>query len=229
MRSLIGAGLAALVFSAVAAAAETGPQITVTGTAEVSAVPDMAILDLGTTLRADTAAKALSGASETTAGLLAAVAEAGIAEADVQTRRAALRPVFERSQSGQTSALPVAYEAQSLLSVKLRDLSALGGLYAAAAQAGATEFNGPRFTLSDPATALAEARAAAMADARLRADTFAQAAGLTVGPVVSISEPGGRGGPMPMRAAMMDEGAMPVAPGSVSVSAQITVVYALTE
>ena len=60
-------------------------------------------------------------------------------------------------------------------------------------------------------------------------ETFAEAAGLTLGPVLQIAEPGSSPRPMEFRSVAADMGAMPVAPGSLTVSAQITVVYALTE
>ena len=164
-----------------------------------------------------------------TQALLDALEAAGIAAADIQTRRAGLRPVFEQSPNGDAAPVPVAFEADSLLTVKVRDLSVLSGIYGAASEAGATRFDGLRFELSDPAEALAGARGAAVGDARLRAETYAQAAGLTLGSVLEIAEPGSNPRPMEFRSMAADMGAMPVAPGSLTVSAQITVVYALTE
>ena len=229
MREIIGAGMAAIVLATASVASAADPQITVTGSGEVQVSPDMAVLDLGAQLRAETAAAVMAQTAETTQALLDALEAAGIAAADIQTRRAGLRPVFEQSQNGDAAPVPVAFEADSLLTVKVRDLSVLSGIYGAASEAGATRFDGLRFELSDPAEALAGARGAAVGDARLRAETYAQAAGLTLGSVLEIAEPGSNPRPMEFRSMAADMGAMPVAPGSLTVSAQITVVYALTE
>ena len=229
MRGIIGAGLTVLVLATAGVASETPPQITVTGSGEVQASPDMAVLDLGAQLRAETAAEVMAAAAETTQGLLDALKAAGIPAADIQTRRAGLRPVFEQRPDADSAPVPVAFEADSMLTVKVRDLSVLSAIYSAASEAGATRFDGLRFELSDPAEALADARGAAIADAKLRAETFAEAAGLTLGSVLQIAEPGSSPRPMEFRSVAQDMGAMPVAPGNLTVSAQITVVYALTE
>lgn len=229
MRNAIATVLAVLTLGG-GAVADTGPVITVTGTGSVDATPDMAILDLGTTLRAQSSQAVLDQAADTTGALIAALKDAGVSEDDIQTRRAALRPIFPRQDNGQVGSVPEAYEATSSLAVKIRDLSAVGQIYAAASKAGATRFDGLRFQLSDPTGPMADARAAAVADAKLRAETYAVAAGLGLGSVLSMSEPGSNLGPMPLRAEMAaDMRSMPIAPGSLDVSAQITIVYALTE
>lgn len=229
MGKLFGAILTILAMNTGAALADTGARITVTGQGEVNLAPDMAILSLGSTLRDDTAPAVLERSAEVTSALLDGLVAAGVAEADIQTQRAALRPVFARDTNGQNSELPVAFEANNIVTVQVGDLSTLGTVYSAAADAGATRFDGLSFTLSDPSDADQEAREAAVADAKERAETYAAASGLSLGPVIEIVEGGRISGPMPMRAAAMDEGAMIAAPGSVTVRAQITIIYALTE
>jgi uncharacterized protein YggE len=65
-----------------------------------------------------------------------------------------------------------------------------------------------------------------MARARLLTD----AAGLALGPVVSITEGGGMGGPVPMfRMAADAVGAVPVAAGEISTTASVTMVFELAK
>ena len=80
--------------------------------------------------------------------------------------------------------------------------------------AGANQINGMNFSIHDPAALLAEARAEAVADARAKAETYAKAAGVTLGPILSISE-NGNGGPRPMvfAAPMAKAASVPVALG----------------
>ena len=75
----------------------------------------------------------------------------------------------------------------------------------------------------------ARARQAAVADARLKADTFATAAGLTLGSVHSIREGATAGPPMPMMEMRMaaDSGPVPVAQGQITISADVAITYAL--
>jgi uncharacterized protein YggE len=75
------------------------------------------------------------------------------------------------------------------------------------------------------------ARADAMAKAMRRAELYAKAAGMRVKRVVSIAESGGWASPMPRMMAMRAEAAMdagaptPVAPGEISLTAQVSVVF----
>jgi uncharacterized protein YggE len=72
---------------------------------------------------------------------------------------------------------------------------------------------------------LEKARIQAVADARARAATYAQAAGVTLGPIVSISEGGGETAPRPMFRVMAMAAPTPIAPGEQSVTADVTVVW----
>ena len=57
------------------------------------------------------------------------------------------------------------------------------------------------------------------------AATYAQAAGVALGPIVSISEGGGDSAPRPMFRVMAMAAPAPVAPGEQSVTADVTVVW----
>ena len=66
-----------------------------------------------------------------------------------------------------------------------------------------------------------------MADARLKAETYAGAAGLTLGPVLTIADQSGFVQPMEMRMAAAAMDGVPVAPGEVSVRASVTMTWTL--
>jgi uncharacterized protein YggE len=106
-----------------------------------------------------------------------------------------------------------------------------GKLIDVAIKAGANEVQGPEFTLANSDAALDEARTAAVATARARAELYAKAAGLKVKRIASISEGAGAPelGPRPiMRMAMAEAGAAPpVQPGELSLSAQVTISFEL--
>jgi hypothetical protein len=81
------------------------------------------------------------------------------------------------------------------------------------------------FDIAVPAPLLDKARAQAVADARARAETYAQAAGVTLGPIMSISESAGEAPSRPLYRAMALAAPVPVAPGEQSVTADVTVVW----
>ncbi|MEO1733453.1 MAG: SIMPL domain-containing protein, partial [Pseudomonadota bacterium] len=123
------------------------------------------------------------------------------------------------------------FQASNTLIVRIRDLGGLGAMMDAVLQDGANDFRGLSFGMADPGPHVDAARSDAVADAMRKAQLMAAAAGLRLGPVLSISE-GGSGQPRPMMmemAAARASDAMPVAPGEVSLSATVSMVFALKD
>ncbi len=239
---LIGAGLAlagalwAAPLPAQEAGAEATRQIRVTGEGRSEAAPDMAILSVGVVAEGDSAAEAMSAASEKAAAILARMEALGIAARDVQTSELRLSPIWSdrgpRPVEGETPERPriLGFTAQTQVTLRQRDLEALGPLLDAVVSDGANQFGGLRFALQNPDAAEAEARADAVADAMARARQLAQAAGVTLGPVQSIAEAGSHGGPVHMEmAAMARDSAMPVAPGELTVESRVEMVFAISD
>ncbi len=226
MRSpLLATSLLALALALPAAAAER--QITVTGSATVDAAPDRATISAGVETQAPSAAAAMAANTEAMTKVVAAIAAAGIDKRDVQTSQLNLNPVFS-PDPGRSDAAPqvVAYQAANSVTVRVRDVAGLGGVIDALTTAGANRLYGIGFDVDDPRPVLDTARKHAVEDARGKAELLAAAAGVKLGPVVSISE-GGNPGPAPMMARMAAEAAPPVEAGSVTLSADVTIVYAL--
>ncbi|MBT9244380.1 SIMPL domain-containing protein [Gemmobacter fulvus] len=220
---LAGAGMAV--------AADPAPQITVTGEGQVNGAPDLATISLGVTTEGATAAEAMAANSAELARVMGNLTMAGIAAKDVQTTGLSINPNWQNDSSGATAPRIAGYIASNMLTVRVRALEGLGSVLDAAVKDGANTLNGVEFGLADPAPAMDEARKRAVADARGRATLLAEAAGVTLGKIVSISESGGYQPPMPMMRMAADAagGAVPVAAGEVSVSANVTIVWALGE
>lgn len=209
-------------------AAQEERTISVTGRGEVAAAPDMAVIALGVVEEADTARAAMDAASASAAAMLARLREIGIAERDIQTSELRLSPVWSTPKEGQQRQI-VGFQAANQLTLRVRDLSGLGAVLDAVVSDGANRFGGLRFTMADPAPLMEDARRRAVEDATARARTLAQAAGVPLGRVVTISEHGG-GGPRPvmMEAARSDmAGAPPVAPGEIELSVEVSMVFGI--
>lgn len=226
MRAAILAGLLLALAGAVSAQ-PVARQITVTGAAESEAVPDRATVSAGVDTRAETAAGALASNAETMTAVFAAIEAAGIERGDIQTSQLSLNPVFEpyRDDAAAPPAV-IAYEASNMVTVRVRAVETLGSVIDALAKAGANRLNGISFEVADPKPALDAAREKAVADARGRAELYARAAGVSLGPVVSIRETVEAPGPIMMRAEAASA-APPVAAGTVSLGAQVEIVYAI--
>lgn len=227
------AALAAFALAAPPALAQEAPPrtVSVSGTGEVRAAPDEAALRLGVTVREETAGAAAEAARERAAALVAALTPEPIAEADLRTTNVSLQPVYgdpsgELRRQGEGPQI-VAYEARRDYEARV-GLDRLGAAIDAAVEAGANEIGGVTLRIAEPAPLATEARREAFAAARAKAETLAEAAGARLGAAVRIAEgapldPGP--GPM-MRMAMM-ESADAVAPGELTVSVTVNVVFAL--
>lgn len=211
--------------------ADTDRLITVTGEGRADSVPDMASIRIGVTREARIAGEALDATSDAVRGVIARLEDAGIAARDMQTQGLTLQPKWSRqSSNGAEPPRITGFVARNGLSVRVRDLPNLGSILIAVVEDGANTFDGLQFSLADPDAALAAARADAVADAISKAEQFAQAAGVTLGAVQSISESGGQQRPvmMEMAGARMDSD-VPVAEGEVSLSARVTIVFEISD
>jgi uncharacterized protein YggE len=220
------AGNAALTAAAPAAGSA---RITVTGTGNVSGVPNQLSLSMGVQTSAGSVATALRQANAAARSVTAVLRRSGVAAPDVQTSGLSIYPNYSNS-----SGVPSGYQVSEQLTVTLRRLSAAGSQISAAARAGgnATTIDGVSLNLSDTSTLLASARAKAVADAKAKAAAYARALGRPLGPVISMSEaaPAQPFQPLPYAAtpgASRTGSPVPVHPGTQQLSVTVTVVFAL--
>ena len=204
-------------------------RIIVQGEGMVSTQPDMAVINLGVTREARTASVAMDAASVATSQVLAVIADAGIAQADVQTSSINLSPRWDHSKNGQP--ILSGYVASNTLSVRVRDLDSLPVLLDAVIGTGANTLNGLAFTVADSRPLEDKARSLAVVDARAKAALLAEAAGVALGPVVTITESGGAMPPVPMmRATAMEQSmAVPIATGEVDFRASVGILFDIVD
>jgi uncharacterized protein YggE len=215
---------------ALPALADTPATITVTGRGAVEAVPDMAVLSLGVTTSAVTAAEAMAANSAALKAVIDRLTQAGFAERDVQTSNLSLNPNWEGQGQDGAPLRIASYTASNQVMIRVRDLATLGTVLDAVVTDGANTMNGLSFGLSEPRPAEDAALRAAVEDARAKAELMASAAGVQLGRILSVSEQGGYAPPMPMfRADAMMAEAVPIAPGEISTQASVTIVWELAQ
>lgn len=236
---LLAAMTAAL--PAATAAAQVPPPIATTPAdatlLEVSAIgrtvrtPDIATIRAGVVTQAPTAGAALSDNSNRMARVVAALKAAGVATRDVTTSNVGLSPQY-RYVDNQPPKI-TGYQATNTVTVKFRDVAKSGAALDALVTAGANQIDGPTMSIDRPEAALDEARTEAVKKARARAELYAQAAGLRVERIASISESGENAGegprpPMPyMARAVAQDSATVVLPGESEVTATLLVRFVL--
>ncbi len=193
--------------------------ITMSGQGEEQAVPDVVTLSAGVSTQAPTAAAALSANSGRMQTVFAALKKLGVADKDMQTDNFSVQPQM-------TDNRVTSYQVSNQVRVRLEDVSKLGGALDALVSAGANQMYGVNYSFKDSAPLLAKARADAVDDAKAKADIYAKAAGVSLGPILSISE-NENSGPRPvfMAPMMAKMAATPVAAGEESVSATVSIVW----
>ena len=232
LRSLSAVPIAALLWTAAAPLAvraeERPPSVTVTGAGEVSAAPDEAHVSAGVVTEAPRAADAVREASAAMQKVLAALDAAGIDRKQVQTSRFDVSPVYADTPGRSRGTPEIAgYRASNQVQVEVREIGKVGGVLDALVGAGANEIGGISFGIADPKPLQDEARKKAVADARRKAELYAQATGTTIGRVLAIDESGGVG-PGPVRYARMEAAAAaPIAPGELDLAVSVTVTWSL--
>ncbi|WP_026758356.1 SIMPL domain-containing protein [Sediminimonas qiaohouensis] len=227
MRNLFCAALIALI--ALPAAAETPDRrISVSGQAVIETAPDMAIVRLGVTHKDKQATNALRKTSDAVAALMSRLSGLGVAKRDVQTSSLSLGPVWNTPEGGGPR-VHWGYEAANMITVRLRDIDTVGEALDALVSDGANRLDSIRFALQDRQEAMDEARRRAVANARHKAELLADAAGVTLGDTVSISEGRGeRPSPERMAPTMMRSDSVPIAAGEVEIEASVSMVFGLT-
>ena len=199
--------------------------ISVTGEASVSAPPDLAQIDAGVSTEAKTAREASEANNAAMGKVILALKGTGIDEKDFQTSRLSLQPQYAPNRSGPSAV--VGYRAANRVTIKLRDVSKAAGTIDVLVGAGANELGGINFVVSGASKLLDDAREQAIADARRKAEIYAKAAGVTLGPPVSISEEGAPG-PMPFRKMAAGVAASaPVAQGEETLHVTVSVSWAI--
>jgi len=198
--------------------------VTVTGEGTVAVAPDAAVIRIGVSSQDKTAREASEANAKQMTAVLAAIKDAGIADRDIQTSRLSLQPQYDASKSG-TPRL-TGFMATNQVTIKIRDIDRLPVVLDRAIGAGANEMSGIEFVVSEQSKLLDRARDDAIADARRKAELYAQAAGSKIGHVVAITEEGSAAAPRPMQT--MRASAVPIAPGEQTLRATVTVSYELT-
>lgn len=212
------------------AAGVTAAGITVVGTGRVVGRPDTLRATIGVEVTRPTVAAAVADASTAAEQVTAALRDAGVAAEDIQTVEFAVRPEYTYVD-GERPRI-TGYTTSHLFAVRIGTPDRAGEVLQAAVDAGgdALRLHEVRFAVEEAEALLATAREQAFADARTRAEQYAQLAGRTLGELVSVVEEVGTPGgpPLPFAAAFVtDVASIPLEAGQAEVVVRVTAVWAL--
>jgi uncharacterized protein YggE len=163
--------------------------ITVLGDGVARGAPDTTTLQLGVQSSARTAADALNQARDTTERVLQRLRDRGVPEANLQTSGLSVYPLQGPGKDGIPDPTAVTgYRGSAAITVQVKDVNQAGPLLTAALDAGANVVQGLQWGIGDDTQLRRQALAAAIADARPRAEEAATAAGLRIAGIRSIVE-----------------------------------------
>lgn len=214
---------------------ERPAMITMNGQGRVYAAPDIAILSAGVVTEDKVAATALKANNEAMQKVIATFREAGVEERDIATSGFSVQPRYRHVQprNGEQEAPRITgYEVRNGVTVKVRDLAKLGGVLDAAVTGGSNQINNLSLDVEKTDELRDEARKAAVADARRKAELYAEAAGVKLGRVVTISETNGASPPRPYAARMQSASVsadVPIAGGEQELGVSVNITWQIEQ
>lgn len=208
--------------------------ISVSGEGRITASPDTARVMFGVESRNKELATAQDEVTANVEKLSAMLVENGVAKDDIRTASYDVYPVNEYDRNGNVVGIDY-YQVTLSLDVTIRDLEQVGTLLDQGVTSGATYIGGISFFVDDPSPYMAQAREAAVNDARTKADEYARLSGAIITGVFSLNE---ISAPSPVaQDYMMSDAVMaapeeparsvPVSPGTTEIVVTIQVVYTI--
>ena len=202
------------------------------GTKEVEA--DVAVISLGVESREETVADARGAAAEAMTGVLDALSTLGVDDDDVVTTSLNIYPIqvwIEVKDDNGSHSEPriTGYTVNNQVRVTVRDIEMADEVIDKAAEVGGDliRINNISFTVGDPAAYADEIRRRAVEDARAKAELYAEAFGVELGPVVFVQESSGgipvEQGPVRLEMAMAraSDASTPIESGDINLSITI--------
>ncbi len=246
MKKLLQLTAAVLLFSVhtFAQNAVEPPLITVTGQAEVRVQPDEVVFTLGVESVDKDMLAAKKRTDDSVKAVLAIAKRNEIKPEDVQTSYISVQPKYntddlDYDQRRAVKREFIGYQVSKTVAIILRDISRFDSLLSDVLKAGVTHLSNVEFRDSKIRQHKDQARAMAIKAAREKADLLARQIGQSIGPAYSITESGvipygvtnvaqNVSGGVLGRVAN-DESESAIAPGSISVTAQVSVSFRLNQ
>ena len=162
--------------------------ILVSGTGTITAKPDLATLNLGVQVTADTVKEALQQANASLNAMLDVPRQRGIDEKDTQTRHFSINPTYDYQREGPP--IFTGYRVTNQLEIKVRDLANIGPIIDETVTAGgdSVQIHGISFVVEDTSALSTQARESAVKAAMTQAKQFADLTEVKLGRLIHISQ-----------------------------------------
>ena len=205
--------------------------IHVGGSGSVTGDPDIATLNIGVSVQKKTVAEAREVAAQAMSDLIETLKANTIDEEDIKTQNFSIYPQYDWTEAGRVL---IGYSVNNTVSATVRDLDTLSDVIDDAAEAGGDYVivNSIQFSIDDPKPLQSQARSLAVKDAAAKAQTLAEASGVTLGKPITITENTYfENPPVPYDFAeeAADDGASktstPIIPGELTITVNVSLIY----
>ena len=208
--------------------------ISATGTGRAFGEPDIAIVTVGVNVQRDSVAEARNDAAAAQEAVIESVSDNGVADEDIQTTGYSVYPQYDYPPDRPQGEI-VGYVVNNQVTVTIRDIGTTGQIIDDATEAGGNDavVQGVSFGIDDPTELQESARQEAVEKARAQAQQLADAAGVELGEIISISESGGffpapaTGGRGLDSAAQVPE--TPIEAGQVEINVSVNLQFAIQQ
>ncbi len=194
-------------------AGEIKNTISVSGTGEVVAIPDIATVSFAVVEQAKSVAEAQTLVTKKMDSVLSAIKKLGIEDKDIKTADYSAYPRYEyfNQPCTQYSCPPsrqtvTGYEVRQSVFVKIRKIEDAGKVLGNVGEAGVSDISGIDFVVDNQEAKTREARQIAITDAKEQAKQLAKDLGVKLGDIVSFSETGNYPQPIYMKGVAMGLG-----------------------
>lgn len=203
------------------------PFVEVSGNASVSVPTDRAQVAFALETRAEAAAEAATENATAMDRVLNALRAGDLPGLELETFGYSLQPQYSTDQ--QRVRTIVGYVAQNNVRARVSDVDAVGRVIDVAIGAGANRVASISFSASDTDQARARAMTEAVQSARTEAELIAEALGYRLGAPLEVRGGADRPGPVPMmlEAARVQAVQTPIEAGDQTVTANVTIRFAL--
>jgi len=214
--------------------------IWVSGSGKVAVTPDIALLRLGIEAQEVSVVEAQASAKEAMAKVMAALAESGVAEKDIQTQNFRIRQRTRWDDEKQQEVV-TGYTVTNDVIAKIREMDKTGEIIDAVVTAGGdyTRIDDLNFSVEDPAAYYDEARENAITDAKDKAEKIAALSGVRMGDPTYITESSsssfynymsmGMAMPTAIPAPVIITEAASISPGEVEITVNMQVAYEIED
>ena len=171
---------------------ETKNTISVSGTGEVYAKPDLALIDFSVVTEKKTVGEAMAENTKKMNSVIETIKNQGVEEKDLKTTNFSIYPRYEWHEKSEIypsgKRVLVGYEVNQTLQIKIRDLTKIGNIIQEATNAGANQVGDLQFTIDKRDELKSQARKEAIEKAKVMAKEIAGQLGVKLVKIVSFSE-----------------------------------------